>query len=148
MKTKGTWGRKGKVRIIVTDIRTGNQRVVKGDNTINGVGLNMVRDAFNGTVTDIKIKYLAWFNGAGTEFGRKQITSYDVTTNYQLLTTTYIAPEEGNTEAIATLGWFAGAAATATAGTGVEVARFAFAHTKTNLESIQVERTEILAEVP
>ena len=139
-------GWQGKVRVIVIQ-PDGSREITEIKNTIQGVGLNMQRDALAGVVTDEKIKYLAWLNAAEEEFGRKAITTYDATTPYELLTTTYVAPYEATEETIEYLAWFAGVAATSTPGSGIKVAQVAYSRAKTNLESLQVERTDILSEV-
>lgn len=127
--------------------------VVETHNMIMNVGLNMIRDVLRGAVTDGKIKILAWGTDATAEAagqsnlvaesGRKAVTQQTAGTTGRVLTTTYIAPNDGVGITIRELGWFAGAAATATANSGIMVARLLYTKVKTNLESIQVDRTDI-----
>ena len=146
VKVRERHGWQGKVKVIAIQ-PDGSREITEIKNTIQGDGLNMQRDALAGDVTDLKIKYMAWLNAAQEEFGRKPITSYDTTTPYELLTTTYVAPYEATEETIEYLAWYAGAAATATPGSGIKVAQVAYSRAKTNLESLQVERTDVLSEV-
>lgn len=93
---------------------------------------------FPAFATADRVKYLAWYDGTG-ELGRKAITQQsgvDV-----ISTTTYLAPFEAN-ETITHVGWFGGHLATATVGTGVEVDKQAYAKVKTELEAIQIDKTD------
>jgi len=113
----------------------------------------MMRDVLRGTVLDGKIKYLAWGSSASAivltdgnlvaEYGRKVITQQSVSTTGRVLTTTYVSPNDAAGTTIRELGWFAGVAATMTANTGILVAKILYTKIKTNLESIQVDRTDI-----
>ncbi len=85
-----------------------------------------------------RVKYLAWYNN-GDELGRKPVTRQSGTDI--LLTTTYVAPYEGNGE-ITHLGWVGGYLAAGAAGTGVLVDLQAYEKTKTVLEALQVDKTD------
>lgn len=87
-----------------------------------------------------RVKYVAWFNG-GTELGRKQVTK-TVATDGQIDTITYLASYEANTT-ITHLGFIGGWRATAEIGTGILTDLQAFDKTKTQLESIQINKTDI-----
>ncbi len=147
----------GKIKIKVLGLDGSVKEVIDLTNKITGAARNMLRDALRGSVTDCKIKYLAWGSdntapadsdvALGAEFGRKQITSYDYDDYGIEITTTYMAPYEGVEAAIEELGWLAGANATATPGSGILVARVLYSRAKTNLESLQIERTDTLSEV-
>ena len=123
-------------------------------NLITDAGLNLLRDALSGDVGDAQLKYLAWGDSAtsptvgdtelGNEEGRRQITSRSSSGTGVLRSTTVIASIEGNDQ-IEELGFFAGTDATATADSGVLVARVLYSHLKSDLESIQVDRTDTLA---
>ena len=124
-------------------------------NLITDTGLNLLRDALHGDVDDAQIKYVAWGDSAtgpaasdsalGNEEGRRQITRRSIFGGTGVLqTTAIISSIEGNDQ-IEELGFFAGTAATAVAGSGVLVARVLYSHLKTDLESIQVDRTDTLA---
>ena len=123
-------------------------------NLITDTGLNLLRDALRGDVGDAQIKYLAWGDSAtapsssdtalGNEEGRRQITSRRTGVTGVLTTTAIISSIEANDQ-IEELGFFAGTDATDVAGSGVLVARVLYSHLKTDLESIQVDRTDTLA---
>lgn len=126
-------------------------------NQIKSCALNMLRDSLKGTVTDSQIKYLAWGssstanNAAQTtlvaEFGRVQVTTQTAGATGIVVTVTYVPPDTGNTPKIEELGWFAGAAATGTANTGILVGRVLYSHQKTIYEAIQITRTDTFTEV-
>lgn len=124
-------------------------------NLIVNADFNMLRDFLDGTITDGEIKYLAWGSdgtGAaatdtklGAEFGRKAVTEKAPGATGVLVTTTYIAPYEANVPDIEELGWFAGASASAVADTGILIARVVWHYAKTDLESINVVRTDTIS---
>ena len=151
------WRWNSNVRITATHI-DGTVEVEWLHNLITNNGLNMVSKELAGIsgLNDIYIKYLAWGDGdtavnvsqgyLSSETGRKQITSAAATGSGKVEIITII----NNDEAVGTieeLGWFAGTAATATANTGVMVARVLYSRTKTNLESLQIDRIDTFAEV-
>lgn len=87
-----------------------------------------------------EVKYLAWYDSTG-ERGRRQITQREDSPG-EIFTVTLIAP----TEAVGTithLGWWGGWQASDEVGTGVELDKQPYAKEKTELESIQVEKTDI-----
>ena len=123
-------------------------------NTITSGWLNAIRDALDGGVTDLQVKYMAWGSSATaplatqttlvTESGRKQITQYtDGATGVQS-TLTFLAPGDA-VQQIEELGWFAGSAATATVDSGTMVGRVLYSKNKTILETIQVTRDDTFA---
>lgn len=127
-------------------------------NLITDVGLNYLRDILDGTIgsSDTAIKYIAPgtsntapANGQtqlGNEVFRKAVTKQETPATGQLKTTVYIAPYEANQQ-IEEIGVFAGPNATASANTGVMIARVLYSRLKTNLESWNVERIDTLARV-
>lgn len=62
----------------------------------------------------------------------------------QTLSRAYLTDQQA-VGTIRELGWFAGAGATATAGSGVLVARVAYSHTKGGGESLVIDRTDTIA---
>ena len=86
-----------------------------------------------------RVKYIAWYNGS-TELGRKQITKAVITTG-QIDTITYLASYEAN-DTITHIGWIGGWRATSAIGTGVVADLQAYSKTKTQLESIQINKTD------
>lgn len=75
------------------------------------------------------------------EFFRKAVTSVaNGGSAGEALITVYLAPSDANNQ-IFEIGWFAGASATASANTGVLLARGIYVHTHTGLESIQFTLT-------
>lgn len=132
----------------------GTETVETFPNLITDAGKNHVAQALRDTAFDAEIKYFAWGTGSTApaasdtalvaEAGRKQVTTQVAGAGVgETDTTTYLAPADANV-AIAELGWFAGASATATANSGTLIARVLYSHTKTNLESIQADRTDTL----
>ena len=117
--------------------------------TITNAGLNLLRDARRGLVTDISIKYVAVGTGSTapaatdtqlqTEVFRKALTSSsNGAAAGEATYTLYLSPQDVVGTAIAEVGWFAGSGATGTANSGVLVARALYAQTKTSSESVNV----------
>lgn len=137
--------------VITTRYLDGRVEVERFHNLITTAGRNLLRLGFRGD--DVKIKYLGLGSGTTapaigqtalvTEQFRKAVTAYSTPATGSLKTTTYIAPSEANTFTIQEIGWFAGAGATSAASSGVMIARVLYTRTKTNLESIQVDRTDL-----
>lgn len=156
MKVKSRIGWQGKIKVIVYG-QGFIKEVIELQNTLPNISLNMVRNALKGTVSDLKIKYLAWGSDdtaptendtqLGAEFGRKQVTQQVDGGDGELITTTYISPFEGNEEIIEELGWFGGASANGDPNTGILIARVLYSRAKTTAESLQVERTDLISEV-
>lgn len=154
MKITELIGWRGRVRILVLNPDSSVKEVIEIPNKITDAGLNFLRDGLKGV--DDEIKYLAWGNDntdplagdvkLGDEFGRKQITTQEAGATGVLVSTTYVAPYEANTPKIEELGWFGGAAATKVKDSGILVARVLYSKQKTELESLQVERTDTIAE--
>ncbi len=157
MKTKNKTGQGWNVKITVFN-PDGTVKDVKNlHNEIKTCWINAVRDALKGSVTDLEIKYLAWGSSSTAnsaaqttlvaEFGRKQVTTQTDGSDGVLVTTTYMAPYEGTGTTIEEIGWFAGASATASADSGILVARVLYSRAKTELESLQIERQDAISEV-
>jgi hypothetical protein len=119
-------------------------------NRLMNTGLNMVRDALNGDLTDLKLKYLALGDSKiaiddtqtqlGNERFRTPFIKYDKPATGQLKTTA-IAKDTEAVFQIEEIGIFAGPA-TDVANTGILVSRILYSRNKTNLESIQFIRTD------
>ncbi|MBU2051450.1 MAG: hypothetical protein KKH61_21075 [Gammaproteobacteria bacterium] len=146
------------VRITVRDLRGNILEVKELHNIIPTVDLNMVRDAYYGDVTDCEIKYMgvgsddgtalalaATNTTLGTETFRKLLTDHSKPADGQILTTTYIAPAEA-VGWIKEIGWFSGVGAVIGFNTGILSSRIFWSRNKTNIESVQVERTLTIAE--
>jgi hypothetical protein len=126
-------------------------------NLITDAGLNMFRDALKGDVTDCAIKYIALGNSATAptdadttlvaEQFRKAVTSLtvDAVTAGILYSTLYVADTEANTFKCEEIGWFAGAAASATVDTGILIARVLYSRQKAATESWTLQRTDTLS---
>jgi len=155
MKIKTGFKIKTNVKITVKDLEGNIKEVKELKNLITTVGLNMVRDGWYGDVADTETKYMAVGDDntapaltdttLGNETFRKIMTSHSKPADAQMKFTVYIAPAEA-VGAIEEIGWFSGAAAGAGADTGIMISRVLYSRTKTNLESIQVERTDTIAE--
>jgi len=150
MKERIPW--RGKIRVI-SIFRDGTKQVDELENLITDAGKNLLRDVLDGTVTDGEIKYVALGDNntvpassdtkLGNEFFRKQVTKQETGATGELTTTVYIAPYEANQQ-IEEIGWFAGAEATSTKDSGVLIARVLYSKNKTELESLQIERTDTI----
>ncbi len=148
-------GWRGLIRVTVRDLAGRVLEVSEFPNLITNAGLNLLRDGLNGNETDTEIKFLAVGDDStppligdaalGNETFRKARTSFTDPANGQVNTVHILLPAEA-VGVIEELGWFAGAAAGAGAGTGEMIARVLYSRTKTNLESIQVERLDTLEE--
>ncbi len=152
---KPKWIITSNVIVIVRDLEDRIIDIREYRNLLTTVGLNMVRDCLAGDVADAEIKYTAVGSDAtppvladttlGTETFRKATTSTSKPGNGQFTHVAYIAPAEA-VGVIEEIGWFCGAAAGAGADSGILLSRVLFSRTKTNLESIQVERTDTFTE--
>jgi hypothetical protein len=142
----------GWLRVIVST--PNKQHAFSLRNLITDAGLNLMRDALRGVVTDTEVKYVALGTSStvpaagdiklGNEIFRKAVTKDEAPGTGQAKTICYVAPYEAN-QAIAEIGFFAGAGATSAKDTGVLVARVLFSRTKNELESWQIERTDSFA---
>jgi hypothetical protein len=128
-------------------------------NLYTTVGLNLLRDALAGSysaVDDGAIRYVAVGDNhtppvvtdatLGNELFRKAVTDVNVIDG-ECETIVYLAPDDA-VGTIEEIGWFCGPAATATPDTGSLLARVLYSHTKTNLESIKITRTDTIEEAP
>ena len=94
-----------------------------------------------------RIKYLAWYNDADVELGRKAITSQDGEElgSTEIETMTYLTSADGVSDTVYNFGWIGGMNATATGGTGIIVDYQEHpdgSEAKTALASWQVEKTD------
>jgi hypothetical protein len=87
-----------------------------------------------------RVKYLSWYNGS-MELGRKRITKQEGATGTKIKSTTFLGPRDANEE-ITHLGWWGGYQATDTLGTGFELDKQVYEKTKTELEALQVVKTD------
>lgn len=155
MKISGRIQRRENIKITVRDLDDNIIEVREYSNLIPTVGLEMWIDALKGDISDLEIKYTAIGDDntapaladttLGNETFRKAVTTISKTDSTTLLTTTYIAPDEA-VGTIEEIGWFCGAAAGAGADTGILLSRVLYSRNKTALESIQIERTDTIAE--
>lgn len=151
-------GLRQNVRIIVYDAQGRIKDSVILQNEIKDAGLEMLAQALmSATALDCKIKYLAWGSDDSDntpdqtklvgEFGRKAVTEQESGGSGVVITTTYLAPYDATEETIKELGWFAGPSASATKDSGTMVARVLYERAKVGTESLQVIRTDTIAEV-
>lgn len=127
-------------------------QVWHGRNLITNGGLDLLVASLAGT--DAEIKYVAVGSDAtaptvddtvlGAEEFRKQVTAQTTIGTGIVNTSCVILPAEATGFTIAEIGWFAGADATASADSGVLIARVLYSKTKTNLESLQIDRADVL----
>ncbi len=143
------------IRITARDLDGRILDVREFHNIITNDGLNLIRDGLSGVITDSQIKFVAIGDdntvplvgdtALGNETFRKARTSFTTPADGRVNTVHYIAPAEA-VGTIEELGWFAGTAAGAGAGTGEMIARVLYSRTKTALESIQIERLDTFEE--
>lgn len=126
-------------------------------NLITDAGLNFLRDFLRGTVTDGQIKYVGLGTGTtqpangdsqlAAEQFRKIVTSRnaDPLVAGKLYTELYIADTEANDFKCEEVGWFAGTSATATANSGVMIARILLSRQKSSTESWTIRRTDTIS---
>jgi len=155
MGFKGNFVWKSNVKITVRDLEGRILDVKEFPNLLTNVGFNMVRDLLNGAIADGEIKYMALGDGAtapavtdtilGNETFRKIMTSQVNGGTGELVSTVYVSPSENNVQ-IEEIGWLAGAGAGAGSPSGIMVSRVLYSRLKTAFESIEVERTDSIAE--
>ncbi len=115
--------------------------------TITTAGRNLLRDGESGAQNP-KITYVALGTDStapavgntqlGAEVFRKAVTSYTNGSNGEILINLYLSPSDLAGTSIQEVGFF-GSNATHTANSGTLLARGLYAHTKTNVESIQFQ---------
>lgn len=123
-------------------------------NRITNAGLNMIRDALIGDISDLKLKYLALGDSnlaiddnmtqLGNELFRTPWISQISTQTGQLQSTALVLDTEAVFN-IQEIGIFAGVGANDNPNTGILVSRILWNKNKTNLESIQFVRTDTIA---
>ena len=159
MKIRGkrTWA--GRIRVTVRDLEGNITDVQEFDNLLTTAGFNMMRDGLYGDVSDFEVKALTIGDDAtaptiadtvlGNETFRKARSSQSKPGAGQVKYTQYIAPAEA-VGTIEELGWVAGAAVNTASpagkDTGIMIARVLYSRNKTSLESLQIERTDTVAE--
>lgn len=155
MESNIKWKRNVKVTVFDLDGNIVDVQEIK--NLLTTVGLNMVRDALHdvGDVADCEIKYVEVGTGAtapaltdvalDTYSFRKIMTSTSKPADGQTKCICYIAPAEA-VVAIEEIGWWAGTDCAAGEATGILISRVLYSRNKTALESIQIERTDTIAE--
>ncbi len=134
------------------------RQTINLSNLITDAGLNYMRDLLDGVVNPpTEIGYIALGSSStapangdiklGAEFFRKAVTKQEIPATGQVQTTCYVAPYEANQQ-IQEIGVFAGPAASATPDSGVLIARVLWSHLKTELESLQIVRTDTISRAP
>jgi len=143
----------GEWEIIITH-KDGTIEKEKLKNRITNVGLNMLRDALYGDVSDCEIKYIALgtddtaLNDADTQLGSEEFRTEDISKvkpSVGRVQNTYIVTDNEAVVNIREIGLFAGATAGAGADTGIMISRILWSRDKTNLESIQFVRIDTIA---
>ena len=123
-------------------------------NTVVDSGLNLLREALRGTVTDAEIKYIAVGTSSasvttsdtqlGAEIFRKAVFSKSIVGVGQVQTIAILDDMEAVAN-IQEIGVFAGSTASVTANSGIMISRILYSRNKTNLESLQIQRTDTIA---
>jgi hypothetical protein len=138
---------------IITTHQNGTVTTEKLKNRIMNAGLNFLRDALKGDVTDAQIKYLAVGTSSiavsdsqtqlGAEGFRTPFISKESAGTGVLSSTALILDNEAVFH-IREVGIFAGVSATTASNSGVMISRILYDKDKTNLESIQFQRTDTI----
>ena len=129
-----------------------HDRTIK--NTITDGGLNLLRDALYLNTTDAMIRYIAVGTSSATtlttatqlnnEIFRKPIYSKSALSQTGSVQTVAILFETEAVAQIEEIGVFAGSTASATTNSGVMISRILYSRNKTNIESVQIQRTDTL----
>ncbi|KKK52612.1 hypothetical protein LCGC14_3103160 [marine sediment metagenome] len=146
----GNWSWRSNVTVTV---RRGGLIVARHrfHNLITTVGLSLVRDAILGTdsleITEVAIgdnntAPTVGDTALANERLRIAIIDKAIVDADTAITTAYVAPFEANTFTIEEIGWFGGPF------NDEMLSRVLFNHTKTDLESIQIDRQDSFAEKP
>ncbi len=122
-------------------------------NMITDSGLNLLRDSLYSSTNDAQIRYIA----LGTS--STSVTSSDTQLGSELIRKPIYSRTQGttgsvqnvaiffDTEAVAQIeeiGVFAGSTASTTANSGIMISRILYSRNKSNLESLQVQRTDTI----
>jgi hypothetical protein len=91
--------------------------------------------------SDDRLKYLVLYTG-GAEFFRKAIT-LQTQAAAEIDTTTIVLAQEANGTVISHVGLWGGNTCSATAATGFEMSKYSYSKTKTTLESLQFDMTDL-----
>lgn len=122
-------------------------------NTIMDGGLNLLRDALYSNTTDSKIRYIAVGTSStsitttqtqlGNEILRKPIYSSSQIGTGSVQNVAIIFESEAVAQ-IEEIGVFAGSTASTATNSGVMISRILYSRNKSNLESIQIQRTDTI----
>ncbi len=146
----------GTFEIIITTPT--KRKTVQLRNLITDAGLNYIRDLLDGSINPpTQIQYIALGSSntlasasdtrLGAEFFRKPVTKQEIPGTGQVASTVYVAPYEANQQT-EEIGVFAGPGATSAKDSGVLIARVLWSHLKTELESLQIVRTDTISRAP
>jgi hypothetical protein len=104
------------------------------------VGTALVGSSYPEFLPEDRVKFVSWFYG-GDELGRKAFTLQEGADTDEIETTTVLITSDavGPTDELV---WWGGWQATSALGTGVEVDRRAFVKVKTDIEQLQILRTD------
>lgn len=152
MRIKESDGWLGEYQVTITQ-KNGKTETQSIKNRITNAGLNLIRDALNGDVNDLEIKYIALGSSAkaindndttlDNEQFRKNFIQKTKTGVGRLQSTALIQDNEAVFH-IRELGIFAGDA-TDSVNSGVMISRILYDRNKTELESIQFVRTDTIS---
>lgn len=122
-------------------------------NTIMDVGLNLLRDSIYSNTNDAQIRYIAVGTSSasisttqtqlGNEVFRKPIYSRSQIGIGSVQSVAILSDTEANVQ-IEEIGVFAGSTASTTINSGVMISRILYSRNKSNLESIQIQRTDTI----
>lgn len=122
-------------------------------NTITDAGLNLLRDSLYSNTNDAQIRYIAVGTSSasisttqtqlGAEILRKPIYSRSNTGTGSVQTVAILFDTEAVAQ-IEEIGVFAGSTASTASNSGVMISRILYSRNKSNLESIQIQRTDTI----
>ena len=98
---------------------------------------------YPGFADNDRVKYVSFFDAANNEIFRKSIIKQAEDVPGRLISTATILPFEANGLPIKHIGWFGGSKATEALGSGILVDKQPFVKEKTDLEMMQIEKTDI-----
>lgn len=154
MKSRRIWT--CNIKITAFDLEGNIKDVTEFKNLIVTTGLGMVVDAWQDSTLDIEIKDMALGDDntppaltdtiLGNETYRMAFTSQAEITATSLHSVA-IVPAADAVGLIEEIGWFAGVGADGVGpDTGIMISRVLYNRTKTNLESLQIERVDQISE--
>lgn len=151
MNEGSNWYGKFDVFIKLKDGEWEHEKTIQ--NTIMDSGLNLLRDSLYSNSNDAQIRYIAVGTSSvsitttqtqlGNEVFRKPIYSRSQIGIDSVQSVAILSDTEANVQ-IEEIGVFAGSTASTASNSGVMISRILYSRNKSNLESIQIQRTDTI----